>query len=141
MVNLDKWEEITYDDIKIGDEIKRINVHTDGTRAEVIGVVARENFGTFESVRSFALVRRHYENSTTELYRRKISQEEIDAKFVFPEAPGAVIEANQGIYGTRRYVHTGLVWHWTDTRYPASLSETDLRRKGSNFKVISEGIK
>ena len=44
MVNLDKWEKINHSQINFGDTIKRVNVHEDGTRAEVTGVVMYETY-------------------------------------------------------------------------------------------------
>lgn len=143
MVNLDKWEKINHSQINFGDTIKRVNVHEDGTRAEVTGVVMYETYdGTFQSKMRFDLIRKHYANTTTELFRLiPPTQEELDEAFEFPKGVGAVIEVVEKKHGdSRTFVHTGKVWHWSETQYPAALSEKDVRQHNHTFKIISEGI-
>jgi hypothetical protein len=70
MVNLDKWEEVTYADLKIGDKVRRINKHDDGTVLDIRGTIHSERFGVLQSKDNFALVRNTY-SFATELYRRK----------------------------------------------------------------------
>lgn len=146
MVNLDKWEKVTRDEIRTGDKIKRISIQPDGTRAVITGTVAGYNAfsGTFLSKDKFALIMDSYpESMKVDLYRRKKpTQEELDAKFVFPTAVGAVIEADLKRDGeTRQYVYNGFRWHWTNSTSPSHRSEADLRHANKNFNIISEGIK
>lgn len=143
MTNNDKWDEVSHSEINIGDTIKRINIHSDGTRAEVSGVVSAGNYvGDLFSRDGFALARKVYPNTSTELFRlRPPSQEDLDAAFKFPTSIGAVIEVTfRASNEVRTFVHSGNVWHWSGTQHPASMSEDDMRRTFYKFKLISEGI-
>lgn len=141
---LEKWETITHEEIKIGDTIKRVNIHADGTRAEVSGVVAAKNScGDLISKDGFALARKNYSNTRTELsISIPPTQEELDEVFEFPTTSGAIVEATMKYNGeVRTFVYSGKVWIWSGTEFPASLSVADLRRTTKSFKTISEGHK
>lgn len=144
MTILEKWETIEHDRIKIGDKIKRVNIHADGTRAEVSGVVVfKTSCGDLISKDGFALARKNYANTRTELcVAIPPTQEELDEAFEFPTAPGAIIDLVLKTSGEKRtFVYSGQVWIWSGTQYPASLAESDIRRVGHHFALVSEGIK
>ena len=144
MTILEKWETIDHNRIKIGDKIKRVNIHADGTHVEVSGVVQYENvFGDLLSEGGFSLVRKDYPDTRTELsILIPPTQEELDEAFEFPTAPGAIIDVVLKNSGEKRtFVYSGQVWIWSGTQYPASLAESGIRRVGHHFTLVSEGHK
>jgi hypothetical protein len=134
MVNLDKWEKIECTDLKIGDKIRRINKHDDGTVADIKGTIKSVSFGVFRSKNSFALVRPTYAYPV-ELYRRK------PKPFVFPTTPLTIIEGTpcNTAGGTRRYMRTE-AGSWRSTDSGGLAFEEALRSNFKDWKVIYEGI-
>ena len=104
MVNLEKWEEISFDDIRKGDRLKRITRHSDGTKAVVSGKAHTLEGNMWMSKHRFKLVD---DSMDSKLYRRKPKPK----PFKFPKGVGAVI--NLGNFGTNiPFVHVrGDVWH------------------------------
>lgn len=112
MVNLDKWEEIEYADIKKGDRVRCI-VDQKSVWNDVRFLASHEAFKgwcTIEGIvgavdpESFAPVN----NGGRKIYRRK--PDPVPA-FVFPEVMGAVIEAKLKTETDRkRFVWDGADW-------------------------------
>jgi hypothetical protein len=141
LVNLDKWEEIEFADIRAGDFIRVITV---GKRCDfeavtdARGTVTGQTWGDDWSCNGINLAKKPGSKGPDFLdtfYRRK------PKPFVFPENAGAVIKAtHKETESTYTYVWTGEDW----TVFGSSLlsSDTDFLRKNyKDFVLISEGVK
>lgn len=91
MVNLDKWEEVEFDDLKLGDKVKRITLNEDGTKAVITGKIKYRDGDMFLSENRFKLVDIVYFHK---IYRRK------PKPFELPTNLFAVVE------GTYRWAQT-----------------------------------
>lgn len=153
MVNLTKWEEIDFFDIKMDDEIKghikvgptlthvvrgtAVYVHTASDKAE--GRIHVEKDGE-----SHALIRDRVKGKPegATLYRRKqLTQDEKDALFSFPEKLGAIVSAvpRQRYAGTEAVNHVWDGGEWSTAN--TSRSTDSLKKDFKEFKLIRKGIK
>jgi hypothetical protein len=154
MVNLTKWEEIDFFDIKLDDEIKGY-IKVGPTLTEVVKGTVVYVHTTSDKAEGRIHVEKDWENhalirdrdkgkpENTVLYRRKnLTQDERDELFEFPEKLGAIVSAvgrNLGRYGTQRehFVWDGGEWSTAHT----SQSSSELKRDFKEFKLIRKGIK
>lgn len=156
MVNLNKWEEVDFFDVKISDNIKGYIVKgpslTEVITGEVVSITRDTNklSGTIrlrKEHETHLLIRdpeRGRPEGTT-LYRRKqFTQAEKDELFKFPEKLGAIVSAvpRQNLMGryasSERVIHVwdGGEWSTADT----SISTGELRADFKEFKLERNGI-
>lgn len=134
MVNLEKWEKVTFGDLNKGDKIMRRSFHDDGTTSVVKGTLERKSMsGAWVSKDAFALVLSSYA-FRTELYRRK------PKPFIFPEDIGAVIQGHWVDTDAEvRLVSAGRQ-RWTSAASFAVYSEAALRVSLKDLTILSEGV-
>jgi hypothetical protein len=145
MVNLDKWEEIKFEDIQKGDTVRRIVTDKDGFRMEVRGKAAIYKGDVLGGARWLAdtnnnwIIARNSFNSFTALMKLYRLREE----FTFPTTIGAVIEGDYKNYSPgnpakQRFIFDGRNWV-----RPGGLRDSIpyLTSVFKNFKVLSEGVK
>lgn len=137
MVNLKKWEEISHEDVKLGDELKIVWTKTSDTlkRKEVHkGKVSRtEGNGDFYLNGVGWEDGEPFKGTTTTLYRRKAKE------FVFPTAKGAIV-AGEGVNdATVELVHRG-AGRWLSLNNAGTYSEAFLHGYLKNLRVLSAGF-
>jgi hypothetical protein len=136
MVNLKKWEEIRFEDIRMNDTLKRITVNSDGTTATVVGVAIYKSdyLGTWTTQGSFRLVDKNSHPNSTKIYRRKAPL------FEFPKAHGSVIHA-KWTYGRAVQFILDIDGNWISLNTGMSYTVQELREKAGDFTVARTGVK
>jgi hypothetical protein len=152
MVNLNKWEEVDFFDIKLGDEIKGY-IKVSPTLTEIVSGKVVYMHSTSDKLEGRIHVAKDWENhalvrdrvkgkpENTSLYRRKPpTQEELDAKFEFPAKLGAIVSSvpRHAFAGTDReyHVYDGGEWSTAHT----SIDADELRRNFKEFELVRKGI-
>lgn len=153
MVNLNKWEEVDFFDVDVFDNIKGY-IKKGPTLTEL--VTGKVHYTEFKSDRTEGKIRLHKDGEThllirdpekgkpegTILYRRKkLTQDEKDELFKFPEKLGAIVSAvpRQRYAGTERVHH---VWDGGDWSTAAtSIDSAEFRRNFKDFELVRKGIK
>jgi len=141
MVNLDKWEEITYDDIKKGDKIRSI-VTQGNVVNDTKGIAeTHSSWGGWYSKDQVKLLT-HPEGfhpaggGGRTIYRRK------PKPFVFPEGLGAVVEATHRSGHKYLFVHSDPSdIHNSWTRGGDWHSESEILDRFTNPVILSKGFK
>jgi hypothetical protein len=135
MVNLEKWEEIEHEDVKLGDELKIVwTKATEGLKRKEVhtGSVRR-----LDSNRDFYLNGtgwedgEPYDGTSTTIYRRKPTE------FVFPTGTGAVIEG-QGMKQPVKLIHLKGD-RWYSLANTGVYREELIRKTLTDLRVLSEG--
>lgn len=152
MVNLNKWEEVDFFDIKLGDEIKGI-IKTSPTLTETVRGTVRYVHSTGDKAEGrihvekdgehHALIRSREKGKpeNTSLYRRKeLTQDEKDALFVLTEKLGAIISAvpEHHSAGTARVNHVWDGGEWSTAH--TSICTSEFRRTFKEFKLVRKGV-
>jgi hypothetical protein len=144
-VNLDKWEKISFDDIKEGDLIRAITTDDGGIEFDGRGLaeIFKVNYMDVKRwvTKSGWVVARSTEptkTATRTFYRRK------PARFKFPETTAAVISANWkrsdgGLGAEVKLVHTS-IGNWVSTATGIGYTTDELLTNSENFTVLSEGV-
>jgi hypothetical protein len=141
MVDLDKWEFISFNDIKAGDDLKVIingENETLKTKTVTRGTALSEGWKSWYTtgdVRIVADPANAAMGFTTEIYRRKHKP----AEFKFPTKRFSVIKGQRfgydGVFIS--FVKTDTIWyHQSGSDY----TEDTIRRYFHDFEVIFEGI-
>lgn len=137
MVNLDKWEEVEFFDVKPGDTVKTVHTHADGTVAIRKGKIHHISpVGNWVSKDDKMLVvtQRACETwgATREIYRRKAKP------FVFPETAGSIIGGtNKVSRGRFDFILSEGSWVKINNRLSDSpYTEDQLRHYYTDFEVV-----
>ncbi len=137
MVNLEKWEEIEFEDVREGDIIKAVvwsdteDFKTKSVCESKIGVHAKWGGGFWAGNLSIL------SGQMTPEFKRTIYRKKLKVVFTFPQNMGAVIEAEGRTFGSKkRFVWDG--HDWTDGI--VTFGREELKNGYKNFVVLSEGV-
>jgi hypothetical protein len=143
MVNSKKWEKLkSFSDIRVDDEIRTIRTLSDGSRADVRGIV--RDFRTVNYIDGWysekdwritteRMFRDRGEYETVEVYRK------LPKPFDFPKERWALIEAQyKDSDAVTQFIFDGL--QWVRANAGGSKSEQYIRTYFKNFKILTEGI-
>ena len=134
MVNLEKWEEVRFEDLKKGDTVKRITLNSDDTKVTVEGVIIYKSqyLGTWNTRDNFRLVDKNHRPNSTRIYRRKV------APFRFPASYGAMISAKWTHGRVVKFIRT-VEGTWISLSTGMAYTVEELRAKAEDFAVDRQG--
>jgi hypothetical protein len=142
MVNLEKWEEISFYDIKVGDKIKAVYSYRDGSYTIRTGVITALG-GTMKSAANEIVFSKGYCDvagvTSRIIYRRKRS-----TKVKIPTRHGASLKAVRGYCGSKEIlIHADVdsAYPWWSVEGQQWLSVTDIKDDYKDIEVLSKGIK
>lgn len=137
MVNLEKWEEVGFFEVKKGDKVKSVHTYADGTKIVREGRVDHVSvLGSWVSKDEKVLVvtQRSCEDwgATRTIYRRK------PKPFVFPEMAGSIIAGtNKVSRGRFDFILSEGSWVKINNRLCDSpYTEDQLRHYYTDFEVV-----
>lgn len=144
MVNLDKWEEVDFFDVKLNDKIKCV-IEVSPTCTRVVRGSVVWMYSTSDKKEGKIRLQRNGEYDTlrrsrelgrpkgTAIYRRK------PKAFKFPTGKGAII-GGEGRNGKVELVHLGH-GRWFSLMNTGTYAENLLRDRLTNLCVIFQGVK
>jgi hypothetical protein len=144
MVNLNKWEEIKFEDVQEGDIIKSIvwsdtdKFKTRSVCTSKIGVHSRWG-GGFGADNLTILTGQLTKDFKRTIYRRK-AKAKADPPFVFPTAKGAIIAGDGTANGEVELVNIG-AGLWFSLTNTGKYTEKFLSGFLKNLRVVSEGTR
>lgn len=141
MVNLDKWEEINYEDVRVGDKLRVITQQgnvTNDTKGIAHSYVTYHGWRSVDGVTFLSSAGRFnpIPGGSRTIYRRKTKEK----PFVFPENFGEIISVTGRVSGRRyNFINIGRGRYLRDDSL-ASHGKDRLVDNYKDFKLEREGL-